>query len=656
MERILIFAGTIEGRKLTEYLAKNNVCVYVSVATEYGETLIEEKENIHVSAKRMTTEDMELYIKDNKINYVVDATHPYAVEVTENIKSACEKTAVEYLRLIRKSDDTDSNFLVVESVEEAAEYLCNTSGNILLTTGSKELAKYTIIPDYKERVFARVLSTANVAAECAKLGFEGKNLICMQGPFSEELNYAMLKQIDAKYLVTKDTGKQGGFEEKINAAARAGVKVILVSRKCKEEGMNYFEIISYLCKKLNIKVKQNITILGIGMGTIDNMTLEAVNACKNADLLIGADRMLENLRQFGKPEFISYKANEIAEYIEAHNEFENVVVAMSGDVGFYSGTKKLLEAFNNFDVQIFPGISSVVYFCSKIKTSWDDAKLVSIHGRSENIIGEIKNNYKVFSLLGGKARVKELCELLIEYKLENVDLFIGERLSYGDEKITCGKPADLMEKEFDNLCVVVVFNEEAKNAIITHGIPDDSFIRGKVPMTKEEIRSISLSKLRLCRDSVIYDVGAGTGSVSIEMARQAIDGVVYAIERNPDGLDLIRQNQRKLGIANIECIEGLAPMAMEDLPMPTHAFIGGSAGNMKEILRSLLNKNSNIRIVINAIALETIAETVEFIKELKVKDVDIVQVSVSKSNILGKYHMMMGENPIYIISFTGGEA
>ena len=102
MERILIFAGTIEGRKLTEYLAKNNVCVYVSVATEYGETLIEEKENIHVSAKRMTTEDMELYIKDNKINYVVDATHPYAVEVTENIKSACEKTAVEYLRLIRK--------------------------------------------------------------------------------------------------------------------------------------------------------------------------------------------------------------------------------------------------------------------------------------------------------------------------------------------------------------------------------------------------------------------------------------------------------------------------------------------------------------------------------------------------------------------------
>ena len=213
-----------------------------------------------------------------------------------------------------------------------------------------------------------------------------------------------------------------------------------------------------------------------------------------------------------------------------------------------------------------------------------------------------------------------------------------------------------MEKEFDNLCVVVVFNEEAKNAIITHGIPDDSFIRGKVPMTKEEIRSISLSKLRLCRDSVIYDVGAGTGSVSIEMARQAIDGVVYAIERNPDGLDLIRQNQRKLGIANIECIEGLAPMAMEDLPMPTHAFIGGSAGNMKEILQSLLNKNPNIRIVINAIALETIAETVEFIKELKVKDVDIVQVSVSKSKILGKYHMMMGENPIYIISFTGGEA
>ena len=339
MDNILIFAGTIEGRSLAESLSNRGAKVFVSVATEYGETLICERDNLTVSAKRMTTDEMVEYIKVHDIKTVVDATHPYAAEVTRNIKAACDTSGVEYLRLIRSSNADSSDCIWVDSVEAAVAYLADTTGNVLLTTGSKELVKYTGIPDYKNRLYARVLSTAEVAVACKEIGFEGKNLICMQGPFTEELDYAMLRQIEASFLVTKDTGKAGGFIEKINAARRAGAKVIIVGRPIDETGMTYSELLAFLCKKLELSVKQKVTIIGIGMGTIEGMTIEAYEACKNCDLLIGADRMLDNLRDLGKPEFVSYKYGEIAQYIKEHTEYENIVVAMSGDVGFYSGTK-----------------------------------------------------------------------------------------------------------------------------------------------------------------------------------------------------------------------------------------------------------------------------------------------------------------------------
>ena len=201
---------------------------------------------------------------------------------------------------------------------------------------------------------------------------------------------------------------------------------------------------------------------------------------------------------------------------------------------------------------------------------------------------------------------------------------------------------------------LVVENPEAGSLPVTHGLDDEPFIRGKVPMTKGEVRSVSLSRLRLKQDSVVYDVGAGTGSVSIEMALQAWEGMVYAIEKNPEAVALIGENQKKFRASNIQVVEGLAPEAMEDLPAPTHAFIGGSSGNLKEIMELLLRKNPACRIVINAIALESVAETLNCLKALPVTDVDISSVTAARSKALGRYHMMMGQNPVYIISCTGG--
>ena len=427
---ILLFAGTTEGRELAEYLRRQDVSAHVLTATEYGEQLlIEQGENgsgecacekgaaagFRVSAGRLDEGQMAALIEEERPELVVDATHPYAALVSENIREACRETGTEYVRLLRKSlaheadipdtykegrpeinsvplknlaesPGTDSAFskeqagspgadpmpseemdgcIWVESVEEAVRYLKGTSGNVFVTTGSKELAKYTELPGYEKRIYARILSVRASMDEAVRLGFSGSHLICMQGPFSEEMNAAMLRQTDARYMVTKESGANGGFLEKIQAARGLGVRSVVIGRPAKEFGRSLDEVKAMLCERLGIRVKRRVDMIGIGMGNPDNMTVEARKACEEAQLLIGAKRMLGAAEKAGivKPSFTSYKAEEIHGFVTSHPEYDHVAVLLSGDVGFYSGAKKLYELFDGDEVNVYCGISSAVYLC-----------------------------------------------------------------------------------------------------------------------------------------------------------------------------------------------------------------------------------------------------------------------------------------------------
>ena len=655
MYNILIFAGTTEGRELAEYLSRQEIQTHVCVATEYGGQLLGEDAYRTVHAGRLTADAMCALMEELAEGtagglLVVDATHPYAAEVSANILAACKVSGAKYIRLLRESSEAaGGNLTVVDSVQEAVEFLKGTEGNILVTTGSKELAKFTELPDFAERVFARVLSTPEVAAACAELGFTGKHLICMQGPFCEDLNAAMLRQFDAKWMVTKESGKAGGFEEKIRAAQKAGAHVVLIGRPPEEEGLTPFKVRAYLMKKLQAKPKRQIWI---GMGAKDGMTAEAKKVCLEAELLVGAKRMMESFGDLSKAQFVSYQPQEIREYVEAHPEFEKIALLQSGDVGFYSGAKNLYEIFAQEEPTVYPGISSVVYLCAKLHIPWEDVKLISLHGRYANAIAAVKRHKKVFALVGKGESLRQLMEKLTYYGMADVQVTVGEDLSYLGEKIFTATAGELAQETFRDLCVVLIENEKA-HPVVTHGIADEEFLRDAVPMTKCEVRSISLSKLRLYADSIVYDVGAGTGSVSIEAALQAADGQGYAIEKKPEAAALILANQQKFAVDNLTVITGSAPEALKNLPAPTHVFIGGSSGNMREILEAVLNKNPSVRIVVNCIALETVAEALECLKTLPVTDTEIVTVSAARAKEVGRYHMMMGQNPVYIISCSG---
>ena len=402
----------------------------------------------------------------------------------------------------------------------------------------------------------------------------------------------------------------------------------------------------------DLKLSQRISLVGIGMGAEKTLTLEGKKAFEEAELLIGARRMTDAVQKPGQSVLHEYRSEKIVEYIKAHPEYRTVAIALSGDVGFYSGAKKLVELLDG-NVEVICGISSVVYFMAKIGLSWDDAKIVSAHGRSCNLVSLIRHNPKVFSILGTEDGVAMLAKKLVYYGMGDVTLYVGENLSYEQEKIFHDRAEALTEYHGAALSVITAYNPAAEPLLAVHGIRDEEFLRGKAPMTKEEVRTVSLSKLHLSEDSVCYDIGAGTGSVSVEMALRAWKGKVYAIEKKEDALELLKKNKQKFAADNLEIIAGTAPDAMMELNVPTHAFIGGSSGNMKEIIKLLLEKNPQIRLVINCITLETVTEAMDAIRDFALTDVDIVQLAAARSKSVGRYHMMMGENPIYIISCSG---
>ncbi|MCL2143453.1 MAG: precorrin-6A reductase [Methanomassiliicoccaceae archaeon] len=654
MTDILIFGGTTEGRLLSETLADHGLKVYLCVATEYGERLMRKHKNITISGERLDEGGMTDLIRKEGIRTAVDATHPYAVAVSGNIKRACAASGAEYIRLLRPPSRTGGDVTIVNNVAEAVEYLKGTSGNVLAATGSKELDKFTSIDGYADRIFARVLPLPDVMEHCAGLGFRGRNLICMQGPFNEDINYGMMKQFRIKYMVTKDSGDPGGFGDKMRAASRAGVHTILVGRP-PETGSSYDSVVEDISKRFGLKIKKSakkdvkkkVWVIGMGMGGPEGMTMEAVEACRNADVIIGPKRMTEAAGA-GKNVLNEYKPEKIVPYIRGHPEFRNIAIVFSGDIGFYSGAKNIIESADP-DWNIVPvcGIPSVVYLCSKLMVPWQDVRLVNAHAAEPNTVGEIRRHRKVFSILTRGTDINALCKKLMMYGLSDIEITVGENLGYPDERITQGCPRDLLKKEFGDLSVILAVNGNA-DAGCPISIPDTEFIRGDVPMTKSEIRTLTVGKLKLRDDSVVYDVGAGTGSVSVEIARVAVNGKVYAIEAEKDALGLIQKNKVRFGTDNIEVIEGRAPDALADLPAPTHVFIGGSGGSLKEIMSAVTEKNPNVTMIVNSVTIETACDVLRCIRELGLEETETLCISVSKARATESAHLMIAQNPIYM--------
>ena len=393
-----------------------------------------------------------------------------------------------------------------------------------------------------------------------------------------------------------------------------------------------------------------ITLIGMGAGTPETLTAQSLAALRRADWIIGAKRLLEQLPA-GCTEHRKalYKAEEILAWI-AQTKAETPVVLYSGDTGFYSGAAGLLEQLRiqGQEATVLPGISSVQLLAAALGRPWQDWKLVSAHGCACDPVAACSAGQPVFFLTGGAETPDTLCVALVRAGLGKTAVTVGEDLGTAAQKITQGTAAEIAGQSFASLSVLLV--EAVPGAIRrTPGLPDKAFLRGEVPMTKQEIRAAALAKLGVRPEETLWDVGAGTGSVSVELALAAPRGRVYAVECEPDACTLIRKNREKFAAKNLILIEGRAPQALEALPAPDAVFIGGTKGGMAAVVDAVLAKNPHARICISAIALETLSAAIAALTAQGLS-AEVTQIAVSRTRPAGRLHLLTANNPIFLIT------
>ena len=394
----------------------------------------------------------------------------------------------------------------------------------------------------------------------------------------------------------------------------------------------------------------NVTLIGMGSGQPENLTLQGLAALRQADLILGARRLLAVLPAgCTENRAAAYRPDEVAELLQTSGA-ENAVLVYSGDTGFYSGASAMIEKLEALGVRarVLPGLSSIQLLAAALGRPWQGWNLVSAHGRICDPVAECMQGRPTFFLTGGSEDPATLCAQLAAEGFGDVQAVVGQCLGTPEEKIFRGSVKELAAGRFNSLSVLLV---EAAEVLPRRapGLPDEAFERGDVPMTKQEVRAAVLAKLAVRPEDILWDVGAGTGSVSVELALAAPRGRVYAVECRPEGCALIKANREKFRTRNLVLVEGLAPATLSDLPAPDAVFIGGSKGSLAAIVDAALDKNPDARICVSAIALESLSAAVAALTA-KGRTVQVSQIAVSRAKAVGGLHLMMAQNPIYLIT------
>ena len=678
--RVLLFGGTTEGRELALWLRDAGIPALSHVATDYGEALLRE-EALPAACGRLNAAEMESLLRTGGFFAVLDATHPFAIEVSENIRAAARAAGVRYYRILRDKDSASEAaeiearlrargcFRLFDSQQEAADWLAKTEGAVFLATGSKELKAYAALP--RERLTVRILPGEEALRKAAEAGIQPDHIIAMQGRSSVLLNQALLQQYGAKFLVTKQSGKPGGYLEKLRAAEELGICFVAIRRPAERDGYALSEIKALLqaqyaaCvtperredmqaeirteskgeaegkteaeTKAEVKAeseveagKKQVSIVGIGPGETSQLTFAAGQCIAEAELIIGASRMNAFaeafLRELGltvPPTVASYKPEEIARLV-AESGAEHIALLCSGDTGFFSVTKKLRRALAEAGLReavVLPGISSKSCLAARLGFSAESVPDLRLHGKKDAVLPVLLRARRVFVILEGSAQLSELRTLaaaLCRAGAGEAEFHFGVNLSLPDETVFSCSAAELresaLEAEFAALpphalvCLFLALPDSCKARPLAPGIPDDCFLREKTPLTKRQIRAAAISLLGVQEDSICYDIGSGTGGMTAELAMAAPRGSVYAVECDADAFSLTGKNMKRFALSQVEQVFGHAPEALGNLPAPDCVFVGGSTGKIGEIFGAVFAKNPAARVVATAVSLETVSE------------------------------------------------
>lgn len=411
-----------------------------------------------------------------------------------------------------------------------------------------------------------------------------------------------------------------------------------------------------------------LTVAGIGPGEADYILPAVIKKMKKAHTVIAAKRILPVLKELcqdvnseansenSKPVFLAMgKIKDTLEQIgEILSKGQDVVMAVSGDPLMYSLYRTICNdpISEGWEVDLIPGVGSLQMLGAAFGETMEEALIISVHGRAKtagSIVLAVAENPKVFFLCSKEQGPAWLSQIMLDYQMDHVTVCAGANLSYEDELLESGTPEEMVQKEFPSLCVAMIKNPEPHQIVRPCFLSDEDFERDKTPMTKEEIRVLILHKMKLHPDDIVWDIGAGTGSVSIECARQVPFGTVHSVERNETAVKLIYKNKEKFSADNLFIYEGDAAKTACTLPEPDKVFIGGSGKELSQILETIAAFPKKIKVVISAVTIETIAEANELLGKYDT-DFDVIQATVGRDRKIGSYHIMDTNNPVMIFT------
>ena len=397
---------------------------------------------------------------------------------------------------------------------------------------------------------------------------------------------------------------------------------------------------------------QTVTLIGMGASS-DTLTAEAREALGRAELVAGAQRLLDALPAGVTAERVP--AVRPADVLAAVAGAQNAAVLYSGDTGFYSGAAGLLARLKEAGIpaRVLPGLSSVQMLAAALGRPWQDWNLVSAHGRPCDPVAAVCGGRPAFFLTGtGESGPAALCAQLAAAGLGALPVTVGENLGLASRRIFAGTAAGAAGERFGPLAVLLAepaFRLPAR----TPGWPDETFVRAEgVPMTKRAVRAQVLAQLALCPGETVWDVGAGTGSVSLEMAYANGGAPVWAVERLPEACAVLEENRRRLGGWNVRPVSGEAPAALAGLPAPDAVFIGGTRGRLGPILDAALAANPAARIGLTAIALETLAAALD---ACAARGLEAEITQVAAAHAAGRPHLLRAANPVFVITATAAK-
>lgn len=411
-----------------------------------------------------------------------------------------------------------------------------------------------------------------------------------------------------------------------------------------------------------------LTVAGIGPGEADYILPAVIKKMKKAHTVIAAKRILPVLKKLcqdvnseadsenSKPVFLAMgKIKDTLEQIgEILSKGQDVVMAVSGDPLMYSLYRTICNdpISEGWEVDLIPGVGSLQMLGAAFGETMEEALIISVHGRAKtagSIALAVAENPKVFFLCSKEQGPAWLSQIMLDYHMDHVTVCAGANLSYEDELLESGTPEEMVQKECPSLCVAMIKNPEPHQIVRPCFLSDEDFERDKTPMTKEEIRVLILHKMKLHPDDIVWDIGAGTGSVSIECARQVPFGTVHSVERNETAVKLIYKNKEKFSADNLFIYEGDAAKTACTLPEPDKVFIGGSGKELSQILETIAAFPKKIKVVISAVTIETIAEANELLGKYDT-DFDVIQATVGRGRKIGNYHIMDTNNPVMIFT------